>query len=128
VQNTLTFRKRCTISDVGYRNTLKTATREILLAFWKVHILYHASEMPIHGQWIITELRRHGYDISPGTLYPLLNRMARYGWLKCRTGTGGARARKDYRLTSTGRKVLALVREQLEELHEEVVIEAKGKK
>lgn len=127
-KTTLTFSKRCTISDVGYRNTLKTATREILLAFWKVHILHHAGEMPIHGQWIIAELRRHGYDISPGTLYPLLNRMARYGWLKCRTGTGGARARKDYRLTSTGRKVLALVREQLEELHEEVVTEPKGKK
>ncbi len=104
---------------------MKTATREILLAFWKVHILHHASEAPIHGQWIINELRRHGYEISPGTLYPLLNRMARYGWLKCRKNPGGARARKDYRLTPTGRKVLSLVREQVEELYEEVVEEAK---
>jgi len=103
---------------------VKTATREFLLAFWKVHILHHASESAIHGQWIITELRRHGYEISPGTLYPLLNRMAGYGWLSCRKNAGGARARKDYRLTAAGRKVLALVREQVEELYKEVVKEA----
>jgi PadR family transcriptional regulator PadR len=106
---------------------VKIETREILLSFWKVHILHHASEGPVHGQWIITELRRHGYEISPGTLYPLLNRMTRYGWLACRKNAAGARARKDYRLTAAGRKVLALVREQLEELHEEVVTEAQRK-
>ena len=106
---------------------MKTATREILLAFWKVHILHYASQAPIHGQWIIGELRRHGYEISPGTLYPLLNRMARYGWLTCRKGSEGTRARKDYRLTATGRKVLALVREQLDELYEEVT-ESDGRK
>jgi DNA-binding PadR family transcriptional regulator len=106
---------------------VKIETREILLAFWKIHILHHASEGPVHGQWISTELRRHGYEISPGTLYPLLNRMARYGWLSCRRNSGGARARKDYRLTAGGRKVLALVREQIEDLHGEVGIEAKRK-
>jgi len=107
---------------------VKTETREILLAFWKVHILHHASEELIYGQWITTELRRHGYEISPGTLYPLLNRMARYGWLACRKNSRGARARKDYRLTAAGRKVLAVVREQIEELYEEVVAEAKNRK
>src|SRR5215475_11207033 len=107
---------------------MKAVNREILLAFWKVHILHHANEEPIHGQWITAELRRHGYEISPGTLYPLLNRMARYGWLSCRKRAGGARARKDYRLTAAGRKVLALVREQVEELYEEVVTEAQTKK
>jgi DNA-binding PadR family transcriptional regulator len=107
---------------------MKTETREILLAFWKVHILHHAKEGPIHGHWISTELRRHGYEISPGTLYPLLNRMVRYGWLTCRKKPGGARARKDYRLTATGRKVLRLIREQLDELYGEVVGEAKAKK
>jgi PadR family transcriptional regulator, regulatory protein PadR len=110
--------------DIGHRNTTRqasSASREILLGFWKVHILHHASEEAIHGQWIITELRRHGYEISPGTLYPLLERMERHGWLKCRKAAGGgARARKDYRLTPQGRKVLALVREQLEELYREV--------
>ncbi len=102
--------------------------REILLGFWKVHILHHAGEGPIHGQWITNELRRHGYHISPGTLYPLLARLVQRGWLHCtRDRDGGKRARKDYRLTPKGRKVLRVIREHVEELYDEVIGEA-GKK
>jgi DNA-binding PadR family transcriptional regulator len=109
-------------------NEMKHLSREILLSFWKVHILHHAGEEPIHGQWILRELRRHGYEISPGTLYPLLKRMERLGWLKGKSEPrGGSRARKDYRLTREGRAVLALIREQLEELYREVVAEAEGR-
>ena len=106
---------------------MKAANREILLSFWKVHILHHAGEEPIHGQWILSELRRHGYEISPGTLYPLLKRMERLGWLKGKADPdGGRRARKDYRLTPDGRKVLKLIQRQIEELHEEVVIDSRS--
>ena len=105
---------------------MKAANREILLSFWKIHILHHAGTEPIHGQWMLTELRRHGYDLSPGTLYPLLHRMERLGWLKGRADSrGGPRARRDYRLTRSGEKVLAFIREQIRELHEEVVLEGK---
>jgi DNA-binding PadR family transcriptional regulator len=103
----------------------KLLTREILLGFWKVHILHHAAEHPVVGQWILTELRRHGYDISPGTLYPLLKRMERNGWLRCETEAGaGPRGRRYYHLTSSGSAVLALVRETIVELHHEVVEES----
>jgi len=104
-------------------NTLQDPLgREILLSFWKVHILHHAEEGPIYGQWIADELRRHGYKISPGTLYPLLRRMEGHGWLKCRKrSNASANARKEYRLTQEGAKVLALLRIQLAELHQEVV-------
>jgi PadR family transcriptional regulator len=121
------------VSDIGRRNTIefapmKALIREVLLSFWKVHILHHAGEAPVHGQWILTELRRHGYEISPGTLYPLLKRMERLGWLRCKADpNGGRRARKDYRLTVKGRKVLDLIRKQIEELHQEVVIEARSR-
>jgi DNA-binding PadR family transcriptional regulator len=102
---------------------MNTVNREILLSFWKVHILHHAGEEPIHGQWILTELRRHGYEISPGTLYPLLNRMERLGWLRCKSDPeGGRRARKDYRLTKEGQKILELIKTQIKELHREVVL------
>ena len=67
----------------------KTATREILLGFWKAHILHHADEGPVVGDWILQELRRHGYDISPGTLYPLLARMEGNGWLRSEVAPGG---------------------------------------
>ena len=105
----------------------KEVSREILLAFWKVHILHHASEEPLHGHWMLEELRHHGYTISPGTLYPLLARMERLGWLKSQAARrAGPRARKDYRLTAEGRKVLAHVRQQLQELHDEVVADGRN--
>ncbi len=107
---------------------MKALNREVLLSFWKVHILHHAGEEPVCGQWMLSELRRHGYEISPGTLYPLLNRMERLGWLKCKVKPGGGRrARKDYRLTVQGRKVLRLIQEQVKELYEEIVAEAHSK-
>jgi DNA-binding PadR family transcriptional regulator len=49
--------------------------REILLSLWKIHILHHAAAGPVVGLWMLQELRRHGYDVSPGTIYPLLRRM-----------------------------------------------------
>ncbi|RJP18927.1 MAG: PadR family transcriptional regulator [Candidatus Abyssobacteria bacterium SURF_5] len=95
--------------------------REILLAFWKVHILCHAAEGPLVGQWMLQELRRHGYDVSPGTLYPILARMEARGWLWCqRDPGGGPRARKEYYLTKQGRAVLAVVERQVNELHGEL--------
>jgi PadR family transcriptional regulator PadR len=108
---------------------MREVEREIFLSFWKVHILHHAGEGPIHGQWIINELRRHGYEISPGTLYPLLARLVQRGWLNCKSDRhGGRRARKDYRLTAKGKKVLKLIREQIRELYEEVVAETEKAK
>jgi DNA-binding PadR family transcriptional regulator len=103
---------------------MKTLIREILLSFWKIHLLHHAAEGPIYGQWAMGELRRHGYDISPGTLYPLLRRMERHGWLQCeRNPQGGKKERQPYVLTEEGNKVLNLIRRQLKELYQEVIIE-----
>jgi PadR family transcriptional regulator, regulatory protein PadR len=100
----------------------KVFTREILLGFWKVHILHHATREPVVGQWILAELRRHGYDVSPGTLYPLLKRMEQNAWLKCRVDlAGGPRARRYYRITPRGRSVLRHARDMVSEMHEEVV-------
>ncbi len=99
-------------------------TREILLSFWKVHILHHAADGPIYGQWIADELRRHGYKMSPGTLYPLLRRMEKHGWLRrTQHRNSSAHARKEYLLTKEGAKILALIREQVEELYREVIEE-----
>lgn len=99
----------------------KAIQREMLLGFWKAHILYHASEGPLVGQWMLQELRRHGYEVSPGTLYPLLARLEERGWLRCEVDPqGGLRARKEYYLTDKGREVLTLLRSQIEELYREV--------
>jgi DNA-binding PadR family transcriptional regulator len=103
----------------------KLLTREIMLGLWKVHILHHAAEHPIIGQWVLTELRRHGYDISPGTLYPLLKRLESNGWLRSESAMGdGKRRRRYYHLTKRGAAVLEVLRETVVELHHEVVEEA----
>jgi DNA-binding PadR family transcriptional regulator len=105
----------------------KLLAREILLGFWKVHILHHAAERPVIGQWVLTELRRHGYDISPGTLYPLLKRLERNGWLKSETAVGeSSRRRRYYHLTKRGAAVLESLRDIVIELHHEVVSESAG--
>lgn len=98
----------------------KVINREILLALWKIHILHHASEGPIFGQWMLEELRHHGYEVSPGTLYPIFKRMEDYGWLSAdRPKKPGSRTRRSYQITSEGRKVLELALKQIGELRHE---------
>ena len=93
--------------------------RGFLLAFWKIHILYHAEEGGVYGHWMVEELHRHGYRISPGTLYPMLSRMAKRGWLRSTKPTR-AKGQRVYRLTPRGRDVLKRIRRSLAELHREV--------
>jgi PadR family transcriptional regulator len=93
--------------------------REFLLGFWKIHILHHADERGVYGHWMLEELREHGYHISPGTLYPILSRMARRGWLRATEPTRPNAARI-YRLTPRGREVLTRIRTALDELYGEV--------
>jgi DNA-binding PadR family transcriptional regulator len=99
-------------------------TREILLSFWKLHILHHADEGPVYGQGILDELRRHGYSLSPGTLYPLLARMVERGWLRPASSPPRATARREYTLTPRGRALLKRLRVYVAELHREIVEES----
>lgn len=93
--------------------------REFLLTFWKIHILHHAAEDGgVYGQWMLEELRRHGYRLSPGTLYPVLARMAKHGWLRA-AEPDRSKAPRVYRLTPLGRRVLEQVRGSLGELYGE---------
>lgn len=93
--------------------------REFLLAFWKVHILHHAAEdRGVYGQWMLEELHRHGYRISPGTLYPILTRMAVRGWLRADQPRRTNEARV-YRLTPAGAAVLERIQDALGELYGE---------
>ena len=93
--------------------------REFLLAFWKIHILHHADEHGVYGQWMLEELQEHGYRLSPGTLYPILSRMARRGWLRS-AEPKRSKAARIYRLTPQGHDVLNRLRESLDELYREV--------
>jgi DNA-binding PadR family transcriptional regulator len=94
--------------------------REFLLGFWKIHILYHAAEpRGVYGQWMLDELHHHGYRVSPGTLYPILARMQRRGWLRA-VEPKRSKAARVYRLTERGHEVLDRLRASLDELNGEV--------
>jgi len=95
--------------------------REIRLALWKLHILHHATRGPVYGLWLLEELAEHGHRLSPGTLYPILERMERNGWLRS-TSAKRANARRNYRITAAGRRVLDELRADVDELHREVVL------
>ena len=70
---------------------------------------------------MLQELRQHGYDASPGTLYPLLHRMERYGWLRMTTSPETASHEPHrYEITPAGAKVLAKISTCVEELHGEL--------
>jgi DNA-binding PadR family transcriptional regulator len=99
--------------------------REFLLTFWKIHILHHAEEQGVYGQWMLAELHRHGYRLSPGTLYPVLARMARRGWLRA-AEPKKARDARVYRITPEGAKVLERLRVALGELKSEVTPSKSG--
>jgi len=68
---------------------------------------------------MIDELARHGYRLSPGTLYPMLSRMTRDGYLTCQTERAGRTARKYYKITAKGRDGLAVASVRLRELNGE---------
>jgi DNA-binding PadR family transcriptional regulator len=87
----------------------------------RLHILHHASQEPVFGLWFIEELGRHGYKLSPGTLYPLLHGLERKGYLRSTTKRSGKSLRRLYRATPLGRRVLAAAREKVSELFGELL-------
>jgi len=72
--------------------------QELLAGFVRMHILHHAAEGDLYGQWMMDELAHHGYEISAGTLYPMLHGMERKGYLKSHK----VRLGHTYRVVNTG--------------------------
>src|SRR5437660_2575539 len=67
----------------------KMKHQELLKGLIRLHILHHAAKEEFYGQWMIHELARHGYTLSPGTLYPMLHALERDGYLRS-GGTAGS--------------------------------------
>jgi len=95
--------------------------RDLLSGFIRLHILHHAAEGELYGQWMIEELARHGYRLSPGTLYPLLHGLEKKGYLVSHMEREGRTARKYYRATPLGRKAIKLATVKARELFGEIV-------
>lgn len=94
--------------------------RDLFSGLVRLHVLHHADEGPIFGLAIIEELRRHGYQISAGTMYPILHGLERKGYLVSRSSLGEGRQRRVYTITPLGRQVLAIARQKVNELFGEL--------
>ena len=91
------------------------------MGFIKIHILHHADEEKVYGLWLIGELGRHGYDISPGTLYPILHSLEKEKLLESQKETIDGKVRKYYKITREGRKALKAAKIKIKELVDEVM-------
>jgi PadR family transcriptional regulator, regulatory protein PadR len=94
--------------------------RDLFLGFMKLHILHHAGCEAVYGLGLIEELGRHGYRLSPGTLYPILHEMEQEHLLACETRLVKGKVRKYYRLTAIGRTALRDGKRKARELMKEV--------
>lgn len=97
--------------------------QDLLSGFVRLHILHHAAAGEIYGQWMMAELGRHGYRLSPGTLYPMLHALERRGYLAVREERHGRSRRRLYRATARGEEALALARQKARELFRELLPE-----
>lgn len=88
---------------------------DLLSGLVRLHVLHHAAEHEIYGQWMIEELAGHGYRLSPGTLYPMLHKMERDGYLVSHDERDGRTVRKLYAITEKGKEGLALAKERVRE-------------
>ncbi|MFC3715553.1 PadR family transcriptional regulator [Luteimonas soli] len=95
-------------------------TTELLSGLIPLHILHHAAQEDIYGQWMIEELRHHGYRIGPGTLYPMLHRLEERGYLQVREERNGRTMRRYYRATAKGKAAVTTARHHVAELFGEM--------
>lgn len=94
--------------------------RKLFLGFIHIHILHHANEHPIFGLWMLEELRRDGYNISAGTLYPILHSMEKDELLQKDERNVDGKIRKYYTITQKGAAVLKEARAKAYELFKEI--------
>lgn len=87
----------------------------------RLHILHHAAHAPVFGMGIMEEMKHHGYEISAGTLYPMLHSMEKKQYLVSHTEKGDRRERRMYTITASGRTALAEARQKVKELYGELI-------
>jgi DNA-binding PadR family transcriptional regulator len=88
--------------------------RDLYSGMMRLHILRHAAERPIFGLGMVEELARHGYRISPGTLFPLLHGLEKKGYIRSTERRNGKSLRKMYQATPR-RRALAAAKSRVHE-------------
>jgi PadR family transcriptional regulator PadR len=97
------------------------ADRDLYSGLIRLHVLHHAVKEPIFGLGMIEELARHGYRISPGSLYPLLRGLEKKGYLRSSEQRDGKSLRRVYRATPRGVRALVAAKAKVRELFRELI-------
>jgi DNA-binding PadR family transcriptional regulator len=97
--------------------------RDFFLGIMKIHILFHARRNLVYGAELAEELGRHGYQVSPGTLYPVLHGLEKEGLLESQKATVQGKVRRYYQATRQGIEALDEARSRVRELVREVIME-----
>jgi DNA-binding MarR family transcriptional regulator len=108
-------------NDIGirYRETVHAA--RYLIGICKNSYSHHADQEPVYGVALIQELRRHGYELSQGTLYPILHDLEEAGYLVREDRVVGGKIRKYYSLTEEGQQTLTEAKGKIRELVDEIL-------
>jgi DNA-binding PadR family transcriptional regulator len=94
--------------------------RKLFLGFIQIYILSYAKKEPIFGSWLIEKLQHQGYELSAGTLYPILHNLEKRGILSSENRVVNGKSRKYYNLTQKGEEVLLTAKEKIHELTAEI--------
>ena len=99
---------------------------QLYQSFWqglvKLFVLHQAGQGPIYGVKLKKALKDRGYDISPGSLYPLLHTMEKANLLDSRLKVFKGRVRKYYGLTPQGESCLQELRQDFSGLAREIIL------
>lgn len=95
--------------------------RLLFLGFIRIHIMYHCAIEAQYGVALAIELQRHGYDVSYGTLYPILHQLESQGLLFSTKKNVAGKIRRYYSATNRGKEALQEAKQYIAELVTEVM-------
>ena len=96
--------------------TTAMADKGLYAGLMRLHVLQEAKQGEICGAWVTDQLRSRGYEISPGTLYPMLHGLEKKGYLSSHKERVGKTMRRIYVITPGGEAVLDEAKGKVQEL------------
>lgn len=100
--------------------------RDLYAGLIRLHVLHHACKETVYGLAMIEELRRHGYELSAGTLYPILHGLEQKGLLTSVKQRRGGAERRMYCATKLGHAALIAAKTKVRELFGELFEDEEG--
>lgn len=80
---------------------------------------------PVHGYLIITRIRKtFGVYCGPSTIYPLLIKMEKEGYIKSHWNMANERPQKVYELTATGQNLQKVTEATLNLVYQKIEVRA----